>query len=499
MSVLRLHIKVFRFDALKDYNPSYQLAQVEYTPSWRLSDVLAHIPLQDFSYDRAHLGVRLNQVAVFEDALVPDLIAQFGREWVLEPLSLKYARHDLRMDEQAILRDYQRFLHSAPFLTQEEREELARYTNINFIQPHYPEGYYGDGFFLYVKWLIGRYPHRAKTLLQSIADAKYGVMGFVSPKPYLYPPSDRIEEEIYDLQKWLIQASNCPIANNTWARLGKDLQAKYQFKTPHLCQDQGDFLLFNGYEKAYNSAPLLQSAKALLTRLNLRVLEAECCFDGGYWGRLGDLEQFLSANAYNLALAQKMGVPLLLCDHDAYTNALYAKELLEDEALKEKVNQNLAPYGLEYQQANLVYLNAYLLENTPTPTNLFTEFSSVLFAPDCSDYGAIFKTLKLTYHAPLFAKQSLTHLLDTNASLALERFGALRYEAIDLGADFLLTTSLSQFHMLDTMAKKASKAHSRDHDSTSVLFLAQLVLLGMGELDPQILGLHTHQQPFVFL
>ncbi|MFC3847736.1 DUF5644 domain-containing protein [Helicobacter baculiformis] len=499
MSVLKLQIKVFRFDARKDYNPSYQLAQVEYALDWHLSDVLAHIPLQDFSYDRMHLGVRLNQVAVFEDARVLDLIAQFGKEWVLEPLSLKYARHDLCMDEEAILKDYQRFLHSAPFLTQEERHELARYTNINFVQPSYYEGYYGDGFFLYVKWLMGRYPHRSKDLLQSIADSKYGVMNFVSPKPYLYPPSDRIEQEIYDLQKWLIQASNCPIANNVWAHIGKNLESKYQLKTPQTSQVQGDFLLFNGYEKTYNSAPLLQSAKALLARLNLRVLEAECCFDGGYWGRLGDLEKFLSANAYNMALAQKMGVPLLLCDQDAYANALYAQELLTEETLREKVNQHLAPYHLEYQQASLVYLNAYLLENIPTLSSVFSGFSSVLFACEDCNYHALFQSLGLACHTPLFAKQSITHLLDTNAPLALERFGALRYEAIDLGVDFLLTTSVSQFHMLDTMAKRASKAYSRDHDNTSVLYLPQLILLGMGEDNAQVLGLHGHQQPFNFL
>ncbi|WP_104732542.1 DUF5644 domain-containing protein [Helicobacter salomonis] len=499
MSVLKLQIKVFRFDARKDYNPAYQLAQVEYTPDWRLSDVLAHIPLQDFNYDRAHLGVRLNQVAVFEDTPVLDLIARFSKEWVLEPLSIKYALHDLLMDEEAILRDYQRFLHSAPFLTQEERNELARYTNINFIQPHYPDGYYGDGFFLYIKWLMGRYPHRSKELLQSIADVKYGVMSFVSPKPYLYPPSDRIEQEIYDLQKWLVQASNCPIANNVWAYIGKNLEAKYQFKTPATPQAQGDFLLFNAYDKTHNSTPLLQSVKALLTRLNLRVVEAECCFDGGYWGRLGDLEKFVSANAYNMALAQKMGVSLLLADHDAYANALYAQELLQDEALKEKVNQNLALYGLEYKEAPLVYLNAYLLENVPPLQSVFTGFSSVLFAPEDSDYYRLFQPLSLACHTPLFAKQSLTHLLDTNMSLALERFGALRYEAIDLGADFLLTTSLSQFHMLDTLAKKASNAYGRDHDITSTLYLSQLVLLGMGETDAQVLGLHAHQQPFNFL
>ncbi|WP_104711927.1 DUF5644 domain-containing protein [Helicobacter felis] len=499
MSILKLHLKVFRFDATKDYNPAYQSCIVEYAPNWHLSDVLSHIPLRDFGYDKTYLGLRLNEVAVFEDLAVLDLVTRFSKEWVLEPLSTRYARHDLLMDEEAILEGYQRFFHSAPFLTHEERCALSKYTNINFIQLSYPEGYFGDGFFLYIKWLMGRYPHRAKDLLQSIADPKYGVMGFVSPHPYLYPTSARIDTEIYDLQKMLIQSSNCPVANNAWARLGKNFESKYQFKTPHLAKDQGDFLLFNAYDKAFNSAPLLKSVKSLLERLGVRVIETECCFDGGYWGRLGDLEKFLSANAYNMALAQKMGVPLLLCDQDSYANALYAQELLQDQELREKINTTLSPYGLEYQDASLTYLNTHLKNLGLELQKVFEGFSSVLFAPEEESYTPLFDSLKLACKTPLFAKQTCAHLLDINTPLALKRFGAMRYDAIDLGADFLLTTSISQFHMLDSLAKQASKACQRDHDSTSTLFLSQLLLLGMGEKDTRMLGLDAHQHPFIFL
>ncbi|WP_104759795.1 DUF5644 domain-containing protein [Helicobacter bizzozeronii] len=511
MSILKLQIRVFRFDAKNQYNPSYPLCIVEYLPEWRLKDVLEHIPFPDFGYDATHLGLKINQIAIFENLLVSELVQRFSAEWVLEPLAAEYALKDLLMDESAILGQYQSFLQSAPFLSASEQSELAKYININFITPKKQAGYYGDGFFLYVRWLMTRYPTRAKDFLQSIAHDKYGVMHFVSLKNYLYPPSDRLDEAIYDLQKMLTHGSACPIANNTWAHVGKNLALKYAFppkQTPP--STQAAFLIFNGYDKLFNSAPLLQSTRALLSRLKVEFVELTCCFDGGYWGRFGDLEKFLSAQAYNLALAHKSGATLLFCDEDSYANALYAKKILDESPeWQEKIQKILAPHDLQYHpEAQIAYLNHLLstdflnLEGFAN-RSIFNGFSTALFGgyhlAQSTNYNALFDRLSLKCHTPLFATQSYAHLLEIDMPLALKQSANIRYEAIDLGVDFLLTTSLSQFYMLDTLAQKASKLYQRDHDSTSLLFLPQLALLALGETNKQTLGLDTHANPFNFI
>ncbi|CCB79921.1 hypothetical protein HBZC1_09350 [Helicobacter bizzozeronii CIII-1] len=89
----------------------------------------------------------------------------------------------------------------------------------------------------------------------------------------------------------------------------------------------------------------MQSTRVLLSRLKVEFVELTCCFDGGYWGRFGDLEKFLSAQAYNLALAYKSGATLLFCDEDSYANALYAKKILDESPeWQEKIQKILAPH-----------------------------------------------------------------------------------------------------------------------------------------------------------
>ncbi|WP_281746705.1 DUF5644 domain-containing protein [Helicobacter suis] len=501
MSLLKLQIRAFRFSAKEDYNPAYPLYVVEYQLDWTLRDILAHIP--DLSYDQTHLGLRINRVVVFENLSINTLINRFGKEWILEPLATKYVLKDLLMDTEGMLKPYQNFFKSASFLTEAEKSELSRYIHINAITPKSDSDYFGDGFFLYTKWLMNRYPHRTPDLLQNLADKHHGAMHFVSLKHYIFPKNDVIDTEIYSLQQQLLNASN-PSANNPWAHLGK---INYTFSKPKIPDKQARFLIYNAYNSVFNSAPLLQSSRLLLWHLGVDFLELPCCFDGGYWGRLGDLKQFLTANAYNLSLAYKVGAALLLCDEDAYANACYVKTILDrDEKLREEVQQDLAAYDLEYHpDVQITYLNYFLNKQAESLEikHSFQDFYTSLFQDyhldQPTDCDALFTKLNLRCNSPLFTKESYAHLLDVDMDSALYESARIRYEAIDLGVDFLLTSSVSQFHMLDTLAKKASKIYQRDHDNTSVLFLPQVILLALGQNDPKALGLDTHQNAFTFL
>ncbi|BCZ17218.1 Heterodisulfide reductase, subunit B [Helicobacter sp. NHP19-003] len=497
MSLLTLKIRAFKFNPICDYNPAYVLYGVSYNPGGRLKEVLASVP--NLAYDSVHLGLKINQIAVFEDLEIADLIDRFGKEWVLEPLAIPYAKQDLLLDEEALLEPYANFFASAPFLTEEERAELAKYANINTLTPKEHAGYFGDGFFLYAKWLMERYPHRSPEILSSIADKMHGVMHFVPLKHRLYPESDALDVEIYSLQQMLLNGSKCPLANNPWARLGN---IAYNFSKPDTSK-QAPYLLYSTYPQSYNATPLLQSTRLLLQKLNLHFLELPCVFDGGHWGRLADLEKFLAASAYNLALAHKVGGVLLCAEEDAYKNATHAKVLLDSEPdLLESVNQNLAAYGLSYSpEATAVFLNDLLAKEVLQlePITPFKGFSAVWFKESAQEHPALLKWLGLHTHSPLFSKESYAHLLDIDRQMALKESARIRYAGIDLGVDFLMVDALSQFHMFDTLAEQASKAYQRDHDCTSALFLPQVVLLALGERETKALGLDSHKNAFNFL
>ncbi|PAF42490.1 DUF5644 domain-containing protein [Helicobacter sp. 11S02596-1] len=521
MSIHKLHLSVFRFDAKRDYNPAYEKCDFEYDPESLLSNVLESLPLRDLAYDKT-IALKINQIAVFEDLSVSDLVVRFGKEWVLEPISIKYAFKDLCIDKQAVLGFYQRFLDGGDFLSATEKAELTKFLNINFISPQRNPDYFGDGFFLYVKWLFMRHPKEAKRLLESIAEPKNGVMNFVSVKHFVYPESDGIDKEIFEIQKMLTQASKCPFAGNSWSKFSQNVDSKYQFAPalPPQKSSELTYAIFNGYEKGWNTAPLLRSAKILLEKMGLKTLDLHFCFDGGYWGRLCDLEKFLLANAYNLALAQHNGAVLLCCDEDAYINALYAKKILDsdesaDQQVLESINKKLKSYGLSYERtssnnAGVKYLNEMIANELKYDViQSFEGFETLLFhgslfgfSSDGIDkicYDEMFKKISLKHHQASVQNESYAHLFDVFKPSALKQSGAIYYEAIDLGVDFLLTTSLGQFEMLDTHAKKASKAYRRDFDSTPTLFLSELVLLAMGERDSQKIGLHLHKNRVGFI
>ncbi|CRF46012.1 DUF5644 domain-containing protein [Helicobacter heilmannii] len=497
MSLLTLKLRVFKFNPKIDYNPAYVLYSVDYNPKGRLSEVLSKIP--NLVYDSMHLGLKINQIAVFEDLEISNLIAHFGKEWVLEPLAIPYAKQDLLLNEEALLEPYANFFKSAPFLTAEERAELAKYTNINTLTPKEHAGYFGDGFFLYAKWLMERYPHRSPEILSSIADKRHGVMYFVPLKHRIYPKSDALDIEIYSLQQMLLSGSKCPLASNPWAHLGN---IAYNFSKPDTSK-QAPYLLYTAYPQNYNVVPLLTSTRLLLQKLKVRFVELPCVFDGGHWGRLADLEKFLTANAYNLALAHKIGGVLLCAEEDAYTNAAYAKALLDSTPdLLEAVNKNLATYDLSYSlEVQVVFLNDLLAKEVLQlePLTPFKDFSAAWFKQSAQEHPTLLKWLDLHIHSPLFSKESYAHLLDIDRKMALKESARIRYAGIDLGVDFIMVNALSQFHMFDTLAKQGSDAYQRDHDHTSVLFLSQVVLLALGERNAKALGLDSHKNAFHFL
>ncbi|PAF48164.1 hypothetical protein BKH46_02330 [Helicobacter sp. 12S02634-8] len=512
MSVCKLALSVFRFDAQKDYNPFYEKCVFEYQDNTLLSEVLQALPLRDLSYDTS-IALKINNIAVFSNRTITELVGRFGKEWVLEPISIRYALKDLLINSQEALNFYRSFMKSGEFLTSKEKAELSKFININFISPQKNPDYFGDGFFLYVKWLFTRHPNQIKRLLESVSDPKNGVMNFVSVADFVYPKDESIDQEIFGMQKMLTQVSKCPFAGSGWVDFSKDIQNKFQFPTtaptiePIKAQN-GTYALFSGYDKKWNFEPLLISAAAWLEKMGLMGVRLDFCYDGGYWGSFCDPEKFLLANAYNMALAHKNNTTLLLCDRDAYANVLQAKKTLDtDQSLRDKINQSLARYGLVYEEnIQIAYLNALIADTLQWEVSQsFDGFSTIFFKGSSKleeqevCYGEIFKKIALKRYEMPLQNESYAHLFAVNPDSALKQSGAILYEGIDRGVDFIMSASMGQFEVFDTHAKKTAKLYKRDLIPTPTLFLPQVVLLALGEKDLKKIGLHLHKNKVNFI
>lgn len=209
----RVHIEAFGFEAGVDYQPYYHKLDFVYDSSrqepWRLGDILSFLQasVRNYGCESERIGVRINGVAVLENLELSALVGRFGEDFVIDPLSTYYAKKDLLLDVDALKMRYEEFFAQADFVSKEERAELERYLPLNLIAPQYAHSsldsdtlsYLGDGFFLYLKWLISRHPENLGLMKKWLLDGRRGLWHFVPLAECVYPRAVALDEEIWGL------------------------------------------------------------------------------------------------------------------------------------------------------------------------------------------------------------------------------------------------------------------------------------------------------------
>lgn len=267
------------------------------------------------------------------------------------------------------------------------------------------------------------------------------------------------------------------------------------------------------YDKYYNrnAQSLISSTKMLFAYLDLELLSADVVSSvgladcGGYWARLVQKDDLLRNVAYNLALANAANATLVFLEEDAYANAFYAKTLIESHTslMREIETQYLHRFNLLYDsKVQMSYLPDLLNSLDITPL-VQKQFHSYLFAmirgayyghlPKSTNYR-IYEQIGLKAVELPFVNQYYAHLLANNPQSAYYNTGKYFFDIADLGVDFILSYSLSQFDMLDSHRTQLCKAYNRDDIALPILFLPQVLLLAFGEKDKKKLGFTHHKQ-----
>lgn len=227
----KIIISIYSFDYRLDFQSGFVRCEIDYGNNDKLSDIIKKIPHDNFSnkemgVDLDFLHIRLNGLAILEDLGALDLVNRFGKIWYLEPLSRRFAKKDLTLNLEFAYAKYNDFFNSAPFITPSERVELKKYLSINFIC-QYDDEYYGDGFFLYIKWLMNRHPRQKRYLLETIASPVGGIMNHIPLASLMYPKNGILDNEIEYLQGMLLNPSRCPVKQNKWSSMSSKISDKY--------------------------------------------------------------------------------------------------------------------------------------------------------------------------------------------------------------------------------------------------------------------------------
>lgn len=227
---MKFDIDVFRFDSRFDYNKYYQSVEIDIDESLSLNELLLEVSkkIDDFSYDIHSFGFRINDIVVFGNIKLDELKNKFGVKLTFDPISTRYAKKDLLIDKDAVFAQYKPILDKFTFLSEESKLEFKKYILINLISPLQFDDYIGDGYCLYIKWMMIHYKDNGDELLESISSCDNGVMNSMSLKYMIYPPNNSIDNDIEGLQKMLLEKKRKGFNRHCCDKLVKEVESSYK-------------------------------------------------------------------------------------------------------------------------------------------------------------------------------------------------------------------------------------------------------------------------------
>lgn len=534
-----LELSIFRFCATSSYEYYFQKYPLLYDSNLTLFSALASI--DGLGFDPS-MGLRVQGLCVFDDVPLYELVRRFGKDLCLEPLSQKYVSKDLALDKEAMFARYGWFFDKYSFITPSDRYELYQYLWANTISLQSDESYLGDGFFLYVDWLLTRYPKHFDTLIHTLANAQSGVMSYAPVEALIYtkkPNAPHITRTIHSLISKVARFGQCPGCGRAWIN---ELESMRIPPIPDSAitalkaldqQDHKAFIVFDAYAN-YEAKSLVSSTKSLLQALGYKVItpRGKLLPLGGYFGRILEPKDLIKRIAYNLALADKEKAVLVFGDCGSYYAALFAQDaLLRDQALLDevcalygKIDYDISPVRhikdiISSDQSELwgrdsllesLKLVAYpstlafdRIDNQQAvygfdpsimalPKSVFKHLSGPNFTQEeimnaakdlHTRYVPIASKLGGKWLDIIESRQDFSHLQTYNYEGYLRESARMRFAGIDAGADVLVVSSLGLFRAFSTLAKTSAKSIGRDPSETPTLLLPQAALLALGIRD----------------
>ena len=356
-----VELSIFRFFAQESYEYYFQKYPISYDASLTLFDALESIP--GLAFDKS-MGLRVQGLCVFADVQLQELVDKFGVNLRIEPLNQKYVEKDLLINREAMYKRYDEFFAAHDFIEPSHRYELHKFLWANLISLRDDSEYLGDGFFLYIHWLLERYPKHFDTLIHTLAGSQSGVMSYVPVEALIYTPNPHtraISPIIKQLIDKVARFGICPGCGCAWisqlesmrpkaltqpllpASLESTLEPKNSAQsaesTPNRC------MLFDAYTLR-EAAPMITSARALLHTLGVELVDCAKfgsfipfgAKSGNFYAHILEPETFIQRVFYNLIIAHKASATLVFGDLEHYAYAKWALDRAqENPALQTKI------------------------------------------------------------------------------------------------------------------------------------------------------------------
>lgn len=213
----QLDLEILRFNVHKDYLPYIHREVVVIDEDEKLSGLYALLDstLLDFGYDKHNVAVKINNILVHKDVRIALLCEHFGREWRMESYAPRATAKDL-MVNTALLMSPLECVREVCVVRDDDEAEFIKLLPFCFLSPlssRIPH-FAGEGFFVFIAYMLKAYPKHASNLMQLIASPENGVMNAQYFKGHIFPDVAAFDADIMELQKALL--SGYPHYDQYW-------------------------------------------------------------------------------------------------------------------------------------------------------------------------------------------------------------------------------------------------------------------------------------------
>lgn len=267
---MTVEISLFRFDAKSDYLPYYKKNFIKIKEQKTLLDIFNEINENEpFDYESdENFGVVVNKKYTTLKVSINKLIETFGKDLIIEPLSIRRANKDFIINEN----DFEEKFHILDeFVNEEDKKEYFSnklYFYASNTLNHFYE-YIGDPIILLAHKLIERNPKNKQKILETLEKQDYSVEYHTSLKNRVLEFDETIEERINQIKNELGLIKNISEQN-----FCLDSSSKVQFQEYNLSETlKYDFYDFN-LAYFYGKNKDLE-VEAFLNRLNAKLIKLE--------------------------------------------------------------------------------------------------------------------------------------------------------------------------------------------------------------------------------
>ncbi|MGP1449997.1 MAG: DUF5644 domain-containing protein [Wolinella sp.] len=223
----RLEIELVRFCAQRDYLPYRSRVEVSVESCERegLLELFGYIRAQipDFGFDKEIFGCKINNRTLYKDVKIAEIVAEFGRCFVLAPLSQRHAVDDLCIDSRPYKLGISK-LNGVIELSEEDKKLYDSLLPLAFASGRaISDGeYLGEAFFVFIAEMIRRHPEAGSALISLLLDADNGVMSALPLGERIFPYNSRFDDDIFGLQRKIL--SGYPAYSGFWVRIADEIK-----------------------------------------------------------------------------------------------------------------------------------------------------------------------------------------------------------------------------------------------------------------------------------